>query len=209
METRDAITKRFSAKSYLDKKVDKGMIAEILDVAKNAPSSGNLQNWKVVVVDDKEKKNQIVSTCLSQKWMNQASVFIVVCNDHENVNKMYGARGKDIYSVQNCAAFIQNILTAATDLGLNSCWVGSFEIEKLKQILRIPDNVRPEVVITLGYSDEIKQETRISIDNFSYINEYGNKIVMKPPMKIVSEGFEIGREKSKGFFGKIFRRLRK
>lgn len=209
METRDAITKRFSARSYLDKKVDKEMIADILDIAKNAPSSGNLQNWKVVVVDDKEKKNQIASACLSQKWMNQASVFLVICNDNENVNKMYGARGKDIYSVQNCAAFIQNILTAATDLGLNSCWVGSFEIEKLKQTLRIPDNVRPEAVITLGHSDETKQETRISIDNFSYMNEYENKIVMKPPVKAVSESFETGKEKTKGFFGKIFWRFKK
>ena len=143
MEVKEAIKKRRSVNSFLDKKVDLDIVAGILDVAKEAPSSGNLQNWKVVVIDDKDKKDKISSACLNQKWINQAGVVLVICNDYENVNRMYGSRGKDIYSVQNCAAFIQNILIAATDIGLASCWIGSFELDKVRMILKIPDDVRP------------------------------------------------------------------
>jgi len=203
MEVREAMKKRRSVNSFLDKKVDLDIVAEILDIAKEAPSSGNLQNWKVVVIDDKDKKDKISSACLNQKWINQAGVVLVICNDYENVNKMYGSRGKDIYSVQNCAAFIQNILIAATDIGLASCWIGSFELDKVRMILKIPDDVRPEGIIALGYSDELKESTRYPINNFTFIDEYGNKTSLKPPAKLIAENLNLPK---KGLFARLFRK---
>jgi len=204
METRDAMRSCRSVNSYLDKKVNNDVVAEILDIAKNAPSSGNLQNWKVVVVDDKEKISKIATCCLDQRWISQAPVLIVICNDYENVNRMYGTRGKDLYSVQNCAAFIQNILLISKDFGLCSCWVGSYDPASLRSLLRIPDNVRPEAVITLGYSDEVKKSTRNETHSFSFLNEYGNKISLKAPASFITEKMET--VKKKGFFSNLFRK---
>jgi nitroreductase len=202
MEIKDVMRKRRSINSYLDKSVKMEVIAEILDLAREAPSSGNLQNWKVIVVDDKEKKKRVSEVCLKQEWMKKAAYHLVICNDYENIVRMYGTRGKDLYSVQNCAAFTQNILLLAKNFGLDSCWVGAFDAEKIKMIFRIPDQIRPEAIVTIGYGDETKESSRLQIDRFCHFNEFGSSTLIKAPARIVSEKVE----EKKGFFKRLLGR---
>ena len=63
MELKDAIAKRYSVRSYLDKKVDKELVKEILEVSKRAPSGVNSQPWKVYVVMGRQARNNNVN-CL-------------------------------------------------------------------------------------------------------------------------------------------------
>lgn len=76
---------------------------------------------------------------------------IVVSSDLEIVAAKYGERGRNLYAPQNCAAAVENILLAAIALGLGACWVGAFDEETAKQILDLPNNVRPMVLIPIGY----------------------------------------------------------
>ncbi|MBI2673428.1 nitroreductase family protein [Candidatus Woesearchaeota archaeon] len=177
METRDAIRLRGSIRDYLDRKVDLDLIAEILEIAKNSPSAGNLQNWQVVVVTDEDKRREISVACFSQLWMNKAPVFLVICDKTEDIERMYGERGKELYAKQNCAIVAQNILLMATDYGLASCWIGAFDENSIRRILKIPDNVAPEIIITLGYSDQPfgSTELKYDINKTTYLNSWGNK----------------------------------
>jgi len=177
METLEAINQRRSIRKYLEKPVEFEKITTIIDAARKAPSAGNLQDWTFIIVTEKDLIRQIASYSVEQYWIQTAPAVIIVCGLPEKHEMYYGLRGKRLYNVQDCAAAIENILLAATDLGLGTCWIGAFEEEKLRSLFAIPADVRPQAVITLGYSDDDPQDrTLIPIENITFFNRYGMKV---------------------------------
>ncbi|MDP4012093.1 MAG: nitroreductase family protein [Candidatus Nanoarchaeia archaeon] len=175
MELDECIRKRISVKNYLNKEVPNDIIGLVLEAASLAPSAGNLQNWKFILVKDENKKADIAEACKNQNWMNQAPAFIIVCNDEKIITSMYGDRGK-LYSTQDCAIAAQNIMLKAADLGLATCWVGSFDTERIKKILEIPEDVTPEMVLTLGYSEEKPEyHDREPVTRVTFFDKWGKK----------------------------------
>ncbi len=180
MQFKNVFLSRRSIRKYKDKDVPLSLVGEIIDLARFTPSSGNLQNWKVVIVTDQGKRQEIADACLQQDWMVEAPVFLVICNDYKDVNKHYGKLGK-MFSIQNCASFSFAITLCATEYGLGSCWVGAFDNEAIHRILNIPEEMDPEVIITLGYSDETKQPSIREDSNYlAYINKWGKKFTKFP-----------------------------
>ena len=59
MEFSDVARTTFAARDFTDDPVDDAAIYRILDVARFAPSGGNRQPWKVVVVKDREKRKRL------------------------------------------------------------------------------------------------------------------------------------------------------
>ncbi len=168
------IKKTCQVKTYLDKDVKHKDIAKILDAAHYAPSSGNTQNWRFIIVKSQEIKEKIARACLDQLWMQEASVVIVVCSDNSNLKSLYQKKWKK-YSRENCAAAVQNMILQATSLGLSSCWIRSFNELRLKNILKIPDNVSVESVVTVGYSNERPKETRHKLEELTFFESYGSR----------------------------------
>ena len=175
MQFKEVYLSRRSIRRYRDKEVPLETIAEIIDLASYAPSSGNIQNWRLVVVTSTETKHELMESCLNQGWMMEAPVFIVVCNDYEKVKNHYGKLGK-LYSIQNCSNIAFGLTLVAKEHGLGSCWVGAFDEEAVRRILKIPDNMDPEIIITLGYAEEIKSPSLRDIPNYiTFFNYWGNK----------------------------------
>lgn len=174
MELFDCIKKTCQVKTYLDKDVKHRDIAKILDAAHYASSSGNIQNWRFAVVRNKETKEKIARACLDQLWMQEAPVLIVVCSDNSNIKSFYQKRWKK-YSKENCAAAAQNLTLQATDLGLSSCWIRTFNELRLKNILKIPDNISVEAVMTIGYSNERPKEPRHKLEELTFFETYGSR----------------------------------
>jgi nitroreductase len=154
METVECIKTRRSVRKFSDKPVPWDNIATILDCGRMAPSAGNLQSWKFIIVEDKGPKEEIARACVDQLWISNAPYIIVVVSEAEKMKRFYDLRGDRLYSVQSCAAAVQNMLLAAHDLGLGACWVGAFDEEKIKTILSCPAETRPQAVIPIGYSAE-------------------------------------------------------
>jgi nitroreductase len=150
----DCILTRRSIRRYSDIPVEWDKVGKICEAGKAAPSSGNIQNWKFVVVTKEETRKKVAQACLEQYWMAQAPVHIIVCGEPKKAQQFYGIRGDRLYTVQNCAAATMNMILMAHSLGLGSCWVGAFDEEMLKRALAMPDRARPQSVITIGYSDE-------------------------------------------------------
>ena len=180
MDTIKAIRERRSIRKYLDKDVKLEVVSEILDAGGYAPSAGNMQNWRFLVVKDREKREKIADACLGQRWMNQAPVHLIVCNDNKDIKRLYKRKGER-YSVQNCAVAMQNILLAAFDKGLGSCLVGAFNGDKIRSLLHIPDDIPIEGVITLGYPAvklgprDSRQQRRHKVEYVTFFEEYGER----------------------------------
>lgn len=177
MNTLDAINNRRSIRRYLDRPVEFEKITTILDAARRAPSAGNLQDWRFIVVSDKGLIKQVAEYSIEQYWIASAPLIIMVCAVPEKHEMYYGLRGKRLYNVQDCSAAIQNILLSSVELGLGTCWVGAFEEDKIRELFAIPVDIRPQAIITIGYPDEVPDErSLVPIENIVYFNRYGMKI---------------------------------
>ncbi|MBI2507343.1 nitroreductase family protein [Candidatus Woesearchaeota archaeon] len=174
MDTYNCIKKTSQVKTYLSKDVKHRDIAKILDAAHYAPSSGNIQNWRFIVIRNQETKEKIARVCLDQLWMQEAPAVIVVCSDSSNIKSLYQKKWKK-YSKENCAAAAQNLTLQATELGLSSCWIRTFNELRLKNVLKIPDEISVEAVITIGYSNEKPKEQRHKLEELTFFESYGSR----------------------------------
>ena len=161
----------------MDRPVEFDKVTACIEAGHYAPSAGNLQDWKFILVTDVDLRKSIAEHCMEQYWMAQAPVHIVVCANEERTELRYGLRGKRLYSIQSCAAATENILLAAYSLGLGSCWVGAFDEDFLIRTLDIPPWARPQGVITLGYPDEKPERKQLtSLQSLVYFNGFGARL---------------------------------
>lgn len=174
----DLIKSRRSIRSFIPKPVSWENLMKVVEAGQYAPSCGNLQNWKFIVIQDHSKKEKIVEACYEQYDFLAASAFIVVCAELEKAERYYGLRGRRLYSVQNIAAAVENILLEAHSLGLGACWVGAFDEDVVKSILGVPNDVRPQAIIPIGYAAEIpKEPPKYPLNSLVYIEKWrGTKI---------------------------------
>lgn len=176
MDIDKCIRERRSTRAFLKKDVSIEQVSEILDAARYAPSSGNLQNWSFIIVKDKANKEKIAKACAKQFFLNEASVLIIVCSNLEKIKDVYGNRGEALYSIQNCAAAIQNMLLKAHDIKLASCWVSAFDEEKIKRAFKIEDDARPQAVIAIGHAEDYEKEARrFPLKSMVFFEEYNQK----------------------------------
>jgi nitroreductase len=177
MNVFECIQTRRSVRNYSSKNLDFDKLTLILEAATKAPSSGNLQDYRFIIVNDKEKIRKLAEHCNEQYWIATAPVIIIVCSDTEKTETYYGLRGQRLYSTQNSAAAIQNMLLAAHGLGIGACWIGAFNEEYLSDEFNIPGKVRPHAIITLGYQEgQLEPKTENDLNTMIFFNSYGSKI---------------------------------
>lgn len=150
----EAIQERRSVRSFEDTPVPDATIGRLLESARLAPSAGNLEPWKFIVVKRDELKKKLAQAAYGQNFLSYAPVCIVVCAEPNRSAIRYGYRGSELYCLQDTAAATQNILLAATGCGLGSCWVGSFDEEAVRECLNLDNHFRPVAIIPIGYPQE-------------------------------------------------------
>ena len=79
--------------------------------------------------------------------MQDAPIHLVVVSETLKMERYYGQRGARIYTLHNAAAAAQNVMLAATALGLGSAWVGAFNEDKIKDICNLPGHVDVQMII--------------------------------------------------------------
>lgn len=175
------IKKRRSIRAYKTRKVPFSKIVKICEAARYAPMAGNIYTIRLIVVEDKEKKAKLAEASFHQDFIAEASHVIVVCSDLSLLKRSYGERAF-IYGRQQAGAAIQNMLLKITELGLASCWIGAFDENAVKRILRIPESIQVEALLPVGFGREkpreiVKPELK-TILNFEF---YGLKVSKKEP----------------------------
>ena len=141
MEFFDVIQKRCSVREYTGETVSKEVLEKIIDAAHLAPSGGNRQPWHFIVVTDQHMIGKIAS-CFSANFA-KSGAFVAVVLD-ETVSR---------WSLQDGSAAIENLMLAATALGIGSCWLeGTTQRSEdtLKGLLNIPDSLKLQTMISLG-----------------------------------------------------------
>lgn len=175
------IADRHTVKRFSLRPVELDKILQIIQAGALAPSSGNIQNWSFIIVTDVAKIRAMHAYSMQQEPFLSAMAAIIVCGDIQYGHTMYGVRGQRLYTIQNCAAAVENMLLASQALGLGTCWVGAFDEDALASAFSIPaQQHRPQAVVLLGYPEVYKQEKeRKPLENLVYFNKFGNK-VMRP-----------------------------
>ena len=157
MDVFEAIKKRYSCRSYKDTKIRKEDLEQILEAARLAPSARNFQEWRFVVVQDKQTRETICKEAAKgREFIAQAPVIIVCC---ANITDYIMTCGQPAYPI-DVAIAIDHMSFAATELGIASCWIGAFFEDKLKKILNIPDEIRVVDLLLLGYAADERPEKK-------------------------------------------------
>lgn len=158
MKVQDAIEKRRSIRAFKPKFVSLDKTIEIVDAATKVPLAGNVNTVQCIIVEE-PKTIQAITAFTDQVWITKADKLIVVCSDEKKLIQLYDERAHS-YAKQQVGAAIQNMLLRATELGVGTCWIGSYLTHEIKNILGIPEQVELEAIIAIGYANETPKSTR-------------------------------------------------
>ena len=118
-----------------------------------APSAVAKDPWHFIVVRNREILLRIADGLPNGKMLSNAALAIVICGDLDRAHDRQLS-----YLLQDCSAAIENLLLAASMLGLGACWLGVHprpeRIAHLRSIFGIPEQIVPVSVIAVGWPDE-------------------------------------------------------
>jgi nitroreductase len=143
------LTARASVREYRRDGVEPEDLEFLLACASTAPSAGNREAWDVIAVTDSEKKEALSRSALHQRHVSAAPLVLVVCARYDRSISRYGERGA-LYAIQDATIACTYLMLAAHARGLRSCWTGAFSEEEVRRILKIPQDVRPIALLTVG-----------------------------------------------------------
>ncbi len=155
MTVLEAIRKRYSCRAYQERSIEPEKLESILEAARLAPSARNAQDWRFVVVTEKETKRQVAGTTNRPEVFEKAGAIIAGCSNSDYVMRC----GQAIGPIDVAIAF-EHICLQATELGLGTCWIGSFDPEKVRRILSIPDDIAIIELMAVGYPADNRPEPK-------------------------------------------------
>lgn len=185
----DILGSHRSIRKYTDQPVDKKLLDQILDSARQAPTSSNLQAYSIIVVRDPAKKKLLAEYCGNQAWIEQCPVFLAICPDLRRLHEVCRLRGysmKDQYleiflvSVVDASLVAQNIAVASEASGLGICMIGAIRNnpDKVCELLKLPDRVFPLMGMCLGHPDhEPMIKPRLPHDLAIHLEEYNSDLL--------------------------------
>ncbi len=156
----ETVRHRHSVRSYQkDLPVEKEKLHAILETACSAPSAGDLQAYKIIVVNNPEKRQSLAAAAQDQSFIAEAPVCLVFCSEPTRSEEKYGARGRELYAIQDttiAAAYAQLAIVAA---GMASTWVGFFDEIKVRDVIELEATLIPIAILALGYPAELPDPT--------------------------------------------------
>ncbi len=146
--------RRYSCRRFTGEPLTSTELDHLLEAATWAPSAGNLQPWRFVVAATAERRQQLAGAAPGQGFIATAPIVVVVCAVPAESARVYRDRGVSLYCIQDTAAAAENLLLAATEIGLGGCWVGAFDEAAASAVLELPDGWRPVVMVPVGHPAE-------------------------------------------------------
>lgn len=148
MEFKQLLQQRYSVRGYRSDPVEAEKLNYILEAARLAPTAANRQPIRIMVAQVKGNEKQL-SRLNGREWFVQAPLILCVC----------GLRGeawvrecdKFNTAVMDASIVMTHIILSAADVGLGTCWVGSFNPVDAREVFQLPDDVEPVALTPLGY----------------------------------------------------------
>ncbi len=184
MQLTDAIKYRTSTKKFDGKKPDWKKLIQAVDLARFVPMAGNEFSLKFILIENEETIQKITDAC-QQEFVKTAGAILVVVSDRNHVKKMYDHNDKG-FAAQQAGSAIQSILLALTEKKIDSCWVGFFDDNLMKEATEVPGKFTIEAIIPIGFNSPLKNKQnkqKPKLENVFYFESWGNK-KMEPETRI-------------------------
>lgn len=167
MDLFDVLMRRRSVRSFEDRPVPPVLLRELLEVANNSPSGGNIQPLSIVVVTEEEGRTELAEIVGGQPWVRNAPVSLIFCLDFYRVKEWAAGFGVEFlgekifgsfliaYADVMCAA--QSVVALAESRGLGSVYVGTIlsNMSRARKFFSMPRFVLPMMVLSLGYPKSV------------------------------------------------------
>jgi nitroreductase len=154
MEFLETLESRRSIRVFSEKGIEKDLVKKILYAATLAPSAGNLQAYKIVLVHTQEAKRDLMIAAMDQECVLQAPVVLVFVADQKTSEIKYEDRGRELYAMQDATIAAAYAQLAAADLGLGSVWIGAFDTLEVSRIIGAGEYEVPVAIIPIGFPAE-------------------------------------------------------
>jgi nitroreductase len=146
----EAIQGRRSIRSFKPDPVSKDLIEKlILEAGVWAPTGGNAQTWRFVVVTEHDLIRKI--RMVAPGILGNPPAVIVICQDLDEAERKGSKLARDVLTLMDTALAAQNIMLTAYDQGLGTCLVASFHSGAVQKILSLPALIVPQLLMSLGY----------------------------------------------------------
>lgn len=145
MDVFEAIKTRRSVRKYRPESIPDEKLEIIFEAARLAPSAGNRQPWRFVVVQDPDRKKALAEVANNQSFLSGASTIVAAISDPEA-----SARWHE----KDTMIALEHIVLAATALGYGTCWIGAFDEDAVKHLLKIPARMKVVALLPIGVPDE-------------------------------------------------------
>jgi len=165
MDFMELVQARRSVRAFADRRVEPDKLRAVLEAANQAPSAGNLQAYEIYQVTE-PRVRAALARAADQSFIAESPVTLVFCANPGRAARKYGARGRDLYALQDATIAAAYAQLAATELDLATVWVGAFDTATVSAALRAPGDWVPVAILPLGYADELPSaSSRRSLDD--------------------------------------------
>ncbi len=165
MDVFETIRTRRSIRKYKPNSIPIEKLRIVLETARLAPSSGNLQPWRFVIVQNADRKKTLATIANNQMFLADAAAIIVAIGDPEISKRWYN---KDVMIA------LEHMVLAAAALGYGTCWIGAFDEEGIKRLLKIPEEMSVIALLPIGIPDETPPpRSRKETSEIFFEEEYG------------------------------------
>ena len=169
MEVLEAIETRRSVRKYKPEAVPDEALKRILTAGQLAPSAGNRQPWRFVVVRDPETRKRLSEAARKQLWTGDAGVMIAALAVSPDTPGVYAR-----WVERDVMTAVEHMVLAAWSLGYGSCWIGAFAEEDVKEILDIPVDMKVICLLPISVPDHRPEPRgRKPIEEIFHDDKYG------------------------------------
>lgn len=162
MDVVEAIRDRRSIRKWSDRPLERETLEDLLDSARLAPSGHNGQRWEIIAVTERSRLRELVPLCNNQGHVGEAGAFLFVISDPD---------AKWIHV--DPAIALDHITLRAREMGLGTCWIGSFNERRMRTFLAIPDDRIAVIGMTVGYpGEEPEPRSRRELDELVHWEIY-------------------------------------
>lgn len=169
MEFFEVVRERRSIRRYVrGAPIKPEHVRAMLEAARLAPSAKNLQPWQLVVVRDQGRKDVLARAANNQRFVGDAGVVFVCLSDPARSPRWHD---------KDAMIALEHIALAATALGYGSCWIGSFDEEAVKKIIKAPEGLHVVAMMVVGVPAESPPpRPRRPLSELAFSEEYGRPL---------------------------------
>ncbi|HEX7715379.1 MAG TPA: nitroreductase family protein [Bacillota bacterium] len=162
MDYFEVIQKRHSVRSYKPDPVEREKLERVLEAARLAPTACNKQEFRVIVVETAGRKDEL-TRIYTRDWFAEAPYVLCVCSIP---SKTWVRRDNKNYADVDATIVMDHIILAATAQGLGTCWIGAFDPQAAREVLKLDESLEPVAFTPLGYAKDVMvNKARKSIED--------------------------------------------